>query len=153
MSVYEGIKGKAVSPASGEVLDVDLRVPGRGEIFCCFKCKPWRTSVLTLSYQLGTLYKWSRNPLFLFYYFTAHPAVFIWHQSSRASLAERVSLLSSVSILITWIWTRSQQSNSSAFMGGTMWHRPFTFHFTDQIQSLMHCSVFYLGTYIHILGI
>ena len=35
--------------------------------------------------------------------YTAHPAVFIWHQSSRASLAERVSLLSSVSILITWI--------------------------------------------------
>ena len=34
----------------------------------------------------------------------AHPAVFIWHQSSRASLAERVSRLSSVLILITWIW-------------------------------------------------
>lgn len=33
----------------------------------------------------------------------AHPAVFIWHHKSRASLAERVSLLSSVSILMTWI--------------------------------------------------
>ena len=28
MSVYEGVEGEAVSPAGGEVLDVDLRVPG-----------------------------------------------------------------------------------------------------------------------------
>lgn len=33
----------------------------------------------------------------------SHPAVFIWHHSSRASLAERFSLLSSVSTLISWI--------------------------------------------------
>lgn len=36
----------------------------------------------------------------------SHPAVFIWHHSNSASLAERVSLLSSVSILITWICQR-----------------------------------------------
>lgn len=48
----------------------------------------------------------------------SHPAVFIWHQSSRASLAERVSLLSSVSILITWIWTRTV-----IFLAETLWHR------------------------------
>lgn len=40
---------------------------------------------------------------------SAHPAVFIWHQSSSASFAERVSLLSSVSILITWIWSSEQR--------------------------------------------
>lgn len=28
MSVYEGIEGKAISPAGGEILDVDFRVPG-----------------------------------------------------------------------------------------------------------------------------
>lgn len=32
------------------------------------------------------------------------PAVFIWHQSSRASLADFFSLLSSVSTLMSWIW-------------------------------------------------
>lgn len=28
VSVYEGVEGEAVSPAGGEILDVDLRVPG-----------------------------------------------------------------------------------------------------------------------------
>ena len=32
-----------------------------------------------------------------------HPAVFIWHHSSRASLADFFSLLSSVSTLMSWI--------------------------------------------------
>lgn len=60
---------------------------------------------------------------FLYSLFIAHPAVFIWHQSSRASLAERVSRLSSVSILITWIWKRTQQGNSSVF-GEILRHSP-----------------------------
>lgn len=27
MSVYKGVKGKTISPASGKVLDVDFRIP------------------------------------------------------------------------------------------------------------------------------
>lgn len=27
MSVYKSIKGKAISPASGKILDVDFRIP------------------------------------------------------------------------------------------------------------------------------
>lgn len=37
MSVYEGVEGKAISPAGGEVLNVDLRVPGGQKIY---KFKP-----------------------------------------------------------------------------------------------------------------
>ena len=38
MSVYEGVEGEAVPPAGGEVLDVDLRVPGeRANIFATLR--------------------------------------------------------------------------------------------------------------------
>lgn len=33
-----------------------------------------------------------------------YPAVFIWHQRSKASLADFVSLLSTSSIVMSWIW-------------------------------------------------
>lgn len=86
MSVYKSIKGKTISPASGKILDVDFRIPDA------------QNKVLN-GFMLTLIFKWNAGVIY-----TTHPAVFIWHQSSRASLAERVSLLSSVSILITWIW-------------------------------------------------
>ena len=33
-----------------------------------------------------------------------YPAVFIWHHSNKASLADFVSLLSTSSIMMSWIW-------------------------------------------------
>lgn len=51
MSVYEGIEGEAVSPAGGEVLDVDLRVPGaQRNLYLHLGCTnplTYRTSYIT----------------------------------------------------------------------------------------------------------
>lgn len=37
-----------------------------------------------------------------------YPAVFIWHHSNKASLADLVSLLSTSSIMMSWIWQEGE---------------------------------------------
>lgn len=122
--VDEGVEGQAVPPAGGEVLDVHLGVavgtswgsPGGGTITLSVEGPshhlqgPPHHSGGPSHHQEGP----SHHPKGTSHHpegtprhqgaVTTHPAVFIWHQSSSASLAERVSRLSSVLILITWIW-------------------------------------------------
>ena len=92
--VDEGVEGQAVPPTGGEVLDVHLWVPEAG-------IGIWGGGQQTTPINMGPGGGWGGV---LVFGGGSHPAVFIWHQSSRASLAERVSRLSSVLILITWIW-------------------------------------------------
>lgn len=54
VSVNEGVKSQAISPAGGEVLDVDLRVPGRkGNVFYVHKkpAKLWLIRKLEKSWN------------------------------------------------------------------------------------------------------
>lgn len=81
--VNEGIERHSITPAGGEVVDVDVRI--------AVKHKRERSDIK------------NTNTLKSFIWTLTHPAVFIWHHSSRASLAERFSLLSSVSTLMSWI--------------------------------------------------
>lgn len=81
--VNEGIERHSITPAGGEVVDVDVRI--------AVKHKRERSDIR------------NTNALKSFTWTFTHPAVFIWHHSSRASLAERFSLLSSVSTLMSWI--------------------------------------------------
>lgn len=81
--VNEGVERHSVTPAGGEVVDVDVGI--------AVKHKRERSDITDMN-TLKTLV-WT----------VTHPAVFIWHHSSRASLAERFSLLSSVSTLMSWI--------------------------------------------------
>lgn len=81
--VNEGVERHSVAPAGGEVVDVDVRIS--------VKHKGERSDVT------------DADTLKSFIWTVTHPAVFIWHHRSRASLAERFSLLSSVSTLMSWI--------------------------------------------------
>lgn len=93
--VDEGVESHSIAPAGGEVVDVDVGI--------AVKHKPELSDI-----------KDSSTFVSLFWTST-HPAVFIWHHRSSASLAERFSLLSSVSTLMSWICYTHQNTTQWTF--------------------------------------
>lgn len=107
--MHNGVEGQPISPAGGEVVHIDVGVPinrpgktvsrsrpwsaTRGRIPSVWFLEPIRPLLRSLSASPPPRPR-SRQP---------HPAVFIWHHSSKASLADFFSLLSSVSTLMSWI--------------------------------------------------
>ncbi len=94
--VDEGVESHSIAPAGGEVVDVDVGI--------AVKHKP-ELSDMEDSSTFGSWF-WT----------STHPAVFIWHHRSSASLAERFSLLSSVSTLMSWICYTHQNTTQWTFM-------------------------------------